>query len=210
MNSISVKQWKNLTISCGLFAFASYFLAAFAPLIDNIVVILAFAFGPLFMLSSLGLYYILRNLRDTIILRIAILFNIVATAMVTMMLVVQLTLQEFHRRFKGSNDLGVSHEQLKWIFKEVNAVQLGMDLSWDIFISLGTFFFSLAMFRIPQMNKIISTLGMIFSFLLLTFNIIFFPEPPTEGGSIDFGPFVAIWYITLFGWLLAKKKSFVS
>lgn len=210
MNSISNKHWKNLTIYCGFGAHVSYFLAAFAPLIDTIAIILAFAFGPFFMLSSLGLYYFLKKFNDTIILRIAILSNIVATAMVTMMLVVQQTLQEFHQRFKNSEDLGVSQEQLKWIFKEVNAVQLGIDLCWDIYISMGTFFFSLSMLKIPRMNKIISTLGMLFSFLLLTYNIIFFPEPPSEVGSIDFGPFVAIWYIFLFGWLLMNKKMVVS
>lgn len=207
MQPISIKQWHRLTVLCGICAFLSYFLAAFAPFPEIISLQLAFAFGPLFMLSSVGLFYVLKHWKDSINLRIAVLFNTVATAMLTMMLVVQLTSQAFHKQYKLADRGGVSEEQLKWIFKEVNAVQLGMDLAWDIFISIGTFFFALVMFNHPKMNKVISGLGMIFSVLLLGFNLTYFPEPPGEAGSIDFGPFVAIWYLILMGWLAIKHKA---
>lgn len=130
--------------------------------------------------------------------------------MVTMMLVVQLASQEFHHQYKAADRGSVSEEQLKWIFKEVNSVQLGMDLAWDIFISIGTFFFAIVMIYHPKMNKIISILGLICSVLLLGFNLTYFPEPPAEAGSIDFGPFVAIWYLVLFIWLIIKKTSINS
>ena len=207
MQPISIKQWHRLAVYCGLFAFVSYFLAAFAPFPEKISLLLAFAFGPLFMLSSVGLYFVLKYWRDSINLRIAVLFNTVATAMLTMMLVVQLTSQEFHQKYKTADRGSVSDEQLKWIFKEVNSVQLGMDLAWDIFISIGTFFFALVMINHPKMNKVISILGLVFSVLLLGFNLAYFPEPPGEVGSIDFGPFVAIWYLILMGWLAIKHKS---
>lgn len=210
MQTISINQWNKLTIYCGLSAFISYFLAAMAPLPDKIALLLAFSFGPLFMLTSVGLFYVLKHWKDSINLRIAALFNIVATAMLTMMLVVQLTSQEFHQQFKMSDRGNVSEEQLKWIFMEVNSIQLGMDLAWDIFISVGTFFFALVMFNHPKMNKIISVLGMVFSLLLLGFNLTYFPEPPGEIGSIDFGPFVAIWYIVLTIWLAIKRNSIVT
>lgn len=210
MQNISIKQWYRLAVYCGISAFLSYFLAAFAPFPDKVSLLLAFAFGPLFMLSSVGLFFVLKHWKDSIILRIAALFNTVATAIVTMMLVVQLTGQEFHRQFKAADRGGVSEEQLQWIFKEVNSVQLGMDLAWDIFISIGTFFFALVMFNHPKMNKIISTLGLVFSVLLLGFNLTYFPEPPAEVGSIDFGPFVAIWYLLLMVWLIIKNKAINS
>ena len=207
MQTISTKQWHRLAVYCGLSAFISYFMAAFVPFPEKISLLLAFAFGPLFMLSSVGLFFVLKHWKDSINLRIAVLFNTVATAMVTMMLVVQLTGQEFHQQYKAADRGSVSVEQLNWIFKEVNSVQLGMDLAWDIFISIGTFFFALVMFNHPKMNKVISILGMIFSVLLLGFNVTYFPEPPGEAGSIDFGPFVAIWYIVLMVWLAIKHKT---
>ena len=210
MQHISFKQWHRLAVYCGFSAFISYFLAAFAPLPEKISLLFAFAFGPLFMLSSVGLFFVLKHWRDSINLRIAVLFNTVATAMVTMMLVVQVTSQAFHQQFLAAGRGSVSEEQLKWIFKEVNAVQLGMDLAWDIFISIGTFFFALVMFNHPQINKIISILGLIFSVLLLGFNLTYFPEPPSEVGSIDFGPFVAIWYLILFGWLAIQRSNLIK
>lgn len=208
MQTIPIQQWHRLAVICGLSAFGSYFLAAFAPLPESISIILAFAFGPLFMLSSVGLFYTLKQWKDSINLRIAALFNIVATAMVTMMLVVQLTSQDFHQQFKLADRGTVSEEQLRWIFREVNAVQLGMDIAWDIFISVGTFMFAWVMFKHPAINKVISILGMTFAALLLGYNLTYFPEPPVEAGSIDFGPFVALWYIALFVWLIIKRTSF--
>lgn len=210
MQPISNKQWHRLAVYCGITAFLSYFLAAFAPLPEKLSLLLAFAFGPLFMLSSIGLFFVLKYWKDSIKLRIAALFNTVAAAIVTLMLVVQLTSHEFHNQHKMADRGRVSEEQLKWIFKEVNSVQLGMDLAWDIFISIGTFFFALVMFNHPKMNKIISVFGMLFSVLLIGFNLTYFPEPPSEAGSIDFGPFVAIWYLILMGWLAIKHKSINS
>jgi hypothetical protein len=207
MQTISIKQWHRLAVYCGFSAFISYFIAAFAPFPERISLILAFAFGPLFMLSSVGLFFVLKHWKDSINLRIAVLFNTVATAMLTMMLVVQLTGQEFHRQYKAADRGSVSEEQLNWIFNEVSSVQLGMDLAWDIFISIGTFFFALVMFNHPNMNKIISIIGLVLSVLLLGFNLTYFPEPPGEAGSIDFGPFVAIWYLVLMVWLAIKHKT---
>ncbi len=207
MQTISIKQWHRLTVYCGISAFTSYFLVAFAPFPEKISLFLAFAFGPLFMLSSVGLFYLLKHWKDSINLRIAVLFNTVATAMLTMMIVVQLTSQDFHQKYKLADRGSVSEEQLKWIFKEVNSVQLGMDLAWDIFISIGTFFFALVMFNHPKMNKVISILGLIFSALLMGFNLTYFPEPPGEVGSVDFGPFVAIWYLVLMLWLAIKHRT---
>ena len=162
------------------------------------------------MLSSVGLFYSLKRWKDSINLRIAVLFNTVATAMLTMMIVVQLTSQEFHQQYKAADRGSVSEEQLKWIFKEVNSVQLGMDLAWDIFISIGTFFFALVMLNHPKMNKVLIILGLIFSVLLLGFNLTYFPDPPGEVGSIDFGPFVAIWYLVLMVWLTIKHNTINS
>jgi len=210
MQTISIKQWHRLAVYCGLSAFISYFIAAFAPFPEKISLLLAFAFGPLFMLSSVGLFFLLKHWKDSINLRIAVLFNTVATAMLTMMLVVQLTGQEFHQQYEAADRGSVSEEQLNWIFKEVNSVQLGMDLAWDIFISIGTFFFALVMFNHPKMNKVISILGLVFSVLLLGFNLTYFPNPPGEAGSIDFGPFVAIWYLVLMVWLAIKHKTINS
>jgi hypothetical protein len=188
----------------------SYGLAAFAPFPEMLSLILAFAFGPLFMLASYGLYHLIAHSADALVLRIGLLFNLVATAMVTVMLVVQQTIFSFHDRFKAADHADVSEEQLTWMFREVNSVQLGMDIAWDIFISLGTFFFALAMWKHPVFGKILALSGMVIALLLLSFNLAWFPEPPADAGSIDFGPLVALWYLVLTIWIVFRRKAFLA
>ncbi|HJS54844.1 MAG TPA: DUF4386 family protein [Chitinophagaceae bacterium] len=208
LSTIPISNWVRFTIITGLTTIVSYGLAAFVPLPELIGLMFAFAFGPLFMLSSVGLFKIIRQWRNSISLQVAVLFNIVGSALVTLMLVVQQTLFAFHDKFKAENRGTVSDEQLTWIFKEVNSIQLGIDMAWDIFISAGTFFFALAMWRHPVFGKVFSIIGIIASILLLIFNMAYFPVPPGEAGSIDFGPLVALWYLALTIWILMKRKRF--
>ncbi|NJO32782.1 MAG: hypothetical protein HC869_06200 [Rhodospirillales bacterium] len=135
------------------------------------------------------MFYIIRQWKDSLALRSGALFNITATGFVTMMLVVQQTIFSFHTKFKAEKHEGVSDEQLRWMFREVNSVQLGIDLAWDIFISAGTFLFALGFWGHPVLNKILSIAGMLVALLLLAFNLAYFPVPPAEAGSVDFGPF---------------------
>ena len=206
----NLRKWFAVTVVCGFSTFISYSLAIFGPLPDKISIILALAFGPFFLVTTVGLYHIIKAGRDSIELRLAAVFCIVATAMLTCMLVVQLAIQDFHQKFMSMEKTGVTNEQLKWMFKEVNSVQLGLDIVWDIFIGLGTFFLAIAMYKHPSFNKIISVLGMSVAILLLAFNLAYFPEPPGEAGSIDFGPFTALWYLALLFWMLVKRKSILA
>ena len=191
--SIPARSWVSFMLITGFTAFASYLAAAFLPLPEKISLVLAFAFGPLFMLASLGLFYVIRQWKDSIALQAGTLFNITATGFITMMLVVQQTIFSFHDKFKTQSHDGVSDEQLSWMFREVNGVQLGIDLAWDIFISAGTFLFAWSFWGHPVLSKLLSAAGMLVSVLLLVFNLAFFPEPPGEAGSVDFGPFVSLW-----------------
>ena len=205
---IPLQSWVRFTIFNGFASGASYLMAAFAPLPEKVALLLAFAFGPFFMLSSLGLYQIILHWKNSIRLQVAVLFNIVGTALVTLMLVVQQTSFTFHDRFKAQDRGTVTDEQLKWMFREVNAVQLGIDIAWDIFISVGTIFFCLAMWKHPVYGRVLPAIGALSGILLLTFNMMYFPEPPIDAGSIDFGPLVALWYLVLTAWTLVNRNKF--
>ena len=205
---ITLRSWLEFTIFNGLAAVISYVMAAFVPLPEIISLLLAFAFGPFFLLASLGLYHIIRSWKVSITLIAGTLFNIIGTALVTLMLVVQQTSFAFHDQYKTENRGTVTDEQLKWIFREVNSTQLGIDLAWDIFISAGTIFFALSMWNHPVYRKGFSITGILVSVLLFSFNMASFPVPPSEAGSIDFGPFVALWYLTLTLWTWVKRKKF--
>lgn len=204
---ISPASWFNLALWSGLSAFACYLAAAFVPLPGPVSLLLAFAFGPLFMLASLGLYHIIGLWKDSVILRVALLFNTVAAALVTLMLVVQQTVFAFHQRFLAADPGSSAGERLLWAFKEVNSVQLGIDIAWDIFGALGTACFAVALWGHPLFGRAFAIGGVLASTVLLAFNLAYFPVPPGEAGSIDFGPLVALWYIALTGWLGIKRSS---
>jgi hypothetical protein len=208
--SIPITSWSLLTRWCGLGAFACYFGAAFLPLPEQLGLLLAFLFGPLFMLASLGLYRIVKAWKDSLWLQAGFLFNVAGTALVTLMLAVQQTSFAFHDQYKSADRGSVTDEQLRWIFKEVNAVQLGIDIAWDVFISLGTLCLAMALWRHPVFGRGLTVAGVLVALLLLTFNMVWFPEPPADAGSIDFGPLVALWYMALAVWLRVRRGRFVE
>jgi len=208
--SLPIGSWVRFTIINGFASVVCYLAAAFIPLPEILSLLLAFLFGPFFMLSTLGLFFIIKSWKASLALYSGTLFNLVATAFVTLMLVVQQSVFAFHDQFKSDPGKAVSDEQLKWIFKELNSVQLGMDVAWDIFISAGTFLLALTMLRHPVFGKIFSVTGMLVSLALFSFNLYSFPQPPSEAGSIDFGPFVSLWYLALTIFMLIKRSKLIG
>jgi hypothetical protein len=125
----------------------------------------------------------------------------VATALLTLMVIVQQASFAIHAQYLEADRGSVSREQMEWIFNEVNAVQLGIDLAWDLFISAGTVLFSLSMWRHKGFGKLLPFLGMTSGLLLFVVNLAYFPQPPGDAGSVDLGPFVALWYLVLTLWI---------
>ena len=69
------------------------------------------------------------------------------------------------------------------IWQGVNTVQLGIDVSWDIFITVSTVLFGVTMLRHPRFGKILGSFGIILGLATLTLNPYTFPVPPKEDGS---------------------------
>ena len=79
-------------------------------------------------------------------------------------------------------------------------------MSWDIYISIGTMLFALNMLRHPRFGRIVGGAGIVIGVLLLSLNLISFPVPPAEGGSIDLGPLVGVWYFVVAILMLRSLK----
>ena len=85
----------------------------------------------------------------------------------------------------------------KEVFRLVNSVQLGIDISFDIFYCLGILYFSFSFLKLKGLGLLVGIIGVITSMGLLTLNMITFPHPPAESGLIDLGPFTIIWWVLL-------------
>jgi len=74
---------------------------------------------------------------------------------------------------------------------------LGMDVSWDIYIGVATVLLGWAIRRHPRFGPVFSAVTIAIGAVLLLLNLLTFPRPPGEAGSVDVGPLVGLWYLVL-------------
>ena len=200
--------WIKLGISAGLAVSVIYPLMIFVPLPKKLTIVFASLFGPLLMLASLGLYYFLKAYRETATVQLAVISNVIAGVLVTLMLIVQLSVNLSMDGLMDSAGEGISGATKDWIWKVVDRVQLGMDVSWDIFIAIGTILFGVAMMKHPRFGKIFGMIGFLIGHFLLVFNLATFPSPPGDAGLIDLGPVLGLWYLAATVQIIRSLKWF--
>lgn len=205
-DAVNIKNWIKLGIICGLLVCVLYPSLVFVPMPIVLQAILVMAWGPLLGLSAAGLYYFIALHKKTVTLKIAVISQIIAGVLVTSMLLVQLAI--------NSSKPELFDASSEWAWNSISQVHLGLDVSWDVYLFLGTILFAINMFNHPKFGKIFSITGIIISVLLISFNIISFPTPPADAGSVDMGPFVGLWYLAVaisiifnFKWVDAKMKT---
>jgi hypothetical protein len=157
-------------------------------------------------LASVGLYHLLKLREKTVTAQIAAGANIIAGSIVNMMLVVQLAISISMRDYMDKAADATTKSTLELIWKAVDKVQLGLDVSWDVFIAIGTLLFAMNMLAHPRFGKILGGIGALLAVLLLGFNLYTFPIPPANANLIDFGPFVGLWYLIISIQMLRSVK----
>ena len=119
------------------------------------------------------------------------IFIVIAFGLFTTMLVVQQAGFSFYE----SNKEFITNA--KEVFRIINSVQLGIDISFDIFYCLGILFFSFSFLKLKGLGLLVGIIGVITSMGLLSLNMITFPHPPAESGLIDLGPYTIIWWVLM-------------
>jgi hypothetical protein len=186
-----IRQWTIISIITGLGAVISYTLLSIlsGPYIS--LVIVASAFGPFLAAASLGLYHVVAESGNPVVLQLAVMFNIVGAAIFTTMLLVQLAIgYQLQSTGKEAIDLTALRTALV-------GVQLGMDVAWDVFISLGTLLFAISMLRDARFGLVVGIAGILIAVALLILNLWTFPTPPAAKNLVDLGPLIGIWYLAV-------------
>jgi hypothetical protein len=93
--------------------------------------------------------------------------------------------------------LAVKHETGDDPAAELEAVWLGLDVAWDIYIGLGTILFGISAIAHPRLGRIWGLSGISIGAALLILNLASFPTPPANAESIDVGPLVGLWYLAV-------------
>ena len=119
------------------------------------------------------------------------IFIVIAFGLFTTMLVVQ---QAGFSFYEANKELITNAKE---VFRLVNSVQLGIDISFDIFYCLGILFFSFSFLKLKGLGLLVGIIGVITSMGLLSLNMITFPHPPAESGLIDLGPYSIIWWVLI-------------
>lgn len=184
------RNWIVFGLIAGIIGDLAYFLAV-APLGLPLKTgfLLGSVFGPLLALGFVGLYHFFALYKKTVAIQASALFGVMAGTIVNMMIVVQGAIQ---LSIPGEARSGLG---LAW--DGVNAIQLGLDVSWDMYLSFATIFLGAAMFAHPKFGKMWGGATFAIGVGLLILNLLTFPVPPASAGLIDLGPICGIWYLTI-------------
>lgn len=191
------RKWVEVGIIAGFIASLTYPIMVFVPLPRMLTITLGAAFGPSLAIASIGLYYFLKSERETVATQIGAFANMIAGALVTAMIIVQLAIrwpQLDHLAEFGKD------ESIQKIIHWTWYVVLGLDVSFDVFIAIGTFCFALRMLKHPRFGTAFGIIGILIAVgFLLGLNFYTFPYPPRDAGLTvwDPGPPTALWYLAV-------------
>ncbi len=183
----------------GLIVLAAYFnFAVFGvPIPERLALSLAFAIGPVAIIGILHLRRLLSEVYSGELLNMATVFFVIAFSLLDLMLIVQQAFFAFYQKAMQETTDEPIKESLRLIYSQVNSVQLGIDIAWDIFYCVGAILLSIVLLHLSRSWKLLGTYGLLTVIPLLILNMWTFPVPPDEAGLIDFGPFTAFFWIIL-------------
>lgn len=190
------RQWTRTGGLCGVAAVMAYFGAAFLPLPDTASLILAFAFGPLVSIASLGLVRGLEQGAPRVGVRVAGFLGAAAGITVLAMLAVQQAL------FAAQAGIPEGEPSRASLIALTDAVHFGLDIAWDCLIAASITIFAIHFWRISRFGMVLSVLGVLCGTGLFVMNMAAFPDPPDSIGMLDMGPFCALWMLVVFGWMV--------
>jgi len=184
-------RWTWIGIAAGFLACFVYPIMILVSLPRIPQLILGASFGPALAAASIALAHVLQVRRRAPSLELAAIFNALAGALVTGMIIVQLAIN--YSTAPATND------QLNTLVKHrLWNVVLGLDVSFDVFIGLATLLFAVNMMRDPRFGRIIGWAGGFVAVVpLLGANIYYFPDPPYLHGFPHVGIFTGLWYLAV-------------
>lgn len=191
-------RWVLIGAVAGILGDLAYFLAVTQLFGPKPSLYLGLAFGPLLSVAFIGYYYFFRAHKLSPALQITTLFGVIAGTIVNTMLVVQ-SAQRFGVPLADRESLGAA-------WGVANMTQLGLDVSWDIYLSLATILLAVVMWDHPRFHKVLVIVTGLLGAGLLILNLWTFPIPPGEAGLIDLGPVLGGWYLILTLIILGSRK----
>jgi hypothetical protein len=186
-----------------------YLAAALGVLrdLDNVTLALVFLIGPVAIVGVLELHNRLSRSGAGLALRTGTAFLVIAFAMFNLMLVVQQSVRIQAFDMIAAAEEETRKEMLRAVLNVTDFVQLGIDVSFDIFYCLGLILVSTVMYGQRHFGRILGIFGVVSGAALLALNLASFPGVPAESGLVDLGPLTAVWWIAVIVQLMRSDKT---
>lgn len=190
------RNWMRLAVITGLATLGAYFVAILVPLPSLRLSYLAFMiFGPLFCTTIFALRMYLKEDHPTIALDVGAMLLIIAGAINTLMAAMQGALRIYFDDLPHGDAVAeTAHTAWKMAFHSGNALQLGADMAWDVFVLSGVVVLGIALIRHPRFGPWFGWSAIVLGAAGLVLNSATFPTPPAQGDLVDVGPFVGLWF----------------
>lgn len=143
------------------------------------------------IIFSYALYRLIALERQGTANRLAFLFSVVALAVVSEMLAVQLAVRFGLRAHLPD----LSHPES--LLKVLRTIDLGLDVVWDVFMGFSMMIGAVPMYRHTRLGAVWAVPSFVVGLLLMALNVATFPFPPATRGLFDIGPLVGLYYLLL-------------
>ncbi len=203
-----ILQWVKVGIVCGILGDICYGLAISVPMPDILTNVVFWSFGPLLIAGSPCIYFFIKQHRNSVPLQIGTIFLALAGFSMTIMSVLQRAVFQTFLPIRPDSADTVAYEAWRMGLASGNAIQLGMDIVWDIFILVSAILLAISMYSHPKLGKIISVIGILIGLAGLFFNLSTFPVPPGQAGSYDIGPAAGFWFLAVMIMVIVNFKWF--
>ena len=209
--SDDTRRYMLVAVIAGLATLATYFIAILVPLPSLRASYVVFmAFGPLFCVTIFALRMFLKEEHPSIALDVGALLMIIAGAINTLMAAMQGALRIYFNDLPHDESVPEAAQTAwKMGFHSGNALQLGADMAWDVFVLSGFIVWGVALLRHPRFGPWFAWSAIALGAAGLILNAATFPTPPAEGDLLDIGPFVGLWFAaaTIRVILLLREKG---
>lgn len=159
---------------------------------------LKIAFGPLMAVAYLGFFAFFRVNRLSSVLYLATMLGVLAGIIVNMMLLVH-GIQAYFTSAEVAELMGAA-----WYAS--NSVQLGLDISRDLYLALATVLLGIVLWDHPRFHRVFALVTSLIGLSFLLINLWHFPIPPSQAGAVDLSALVGGWYLIILLRVLRSRK----
>lgn len=186
---MSRNPWQRCAAVAGALVVIDYLATQFLTLPPRLGRLAFLAIGPLIVVLTVALGRTLGERRRAVSLELAAVFGAIGGAAFTLMATVQSAIHPLIRQAPVPALDAETARALRLAWKGLDAVQLGMDVAFDVFYLVAVALLGWSMRYDRRFGAPLGLAGAALSLACLALNLWTFPTPPRP----DLAPAIALW-----------------